>query len=432
MLSNLPNFIIFSLLFATSFCTKNNKKINAPFLENEIVQISNNFEQTFFNPNDIFLNANNNFLIYPRNDLFNNYILPYLHSSEILLDIYSKFDQQQVHIETFLPNSTSKVTVLDLYNSYTGYIFQEKYSVFNPIIFDFVEQRYRTVALGCRGDSDLYALFPSLNKISSLHCEATSKDKKLFLCVDELEQNPRYFFAAIENLKTEKFFPRANGSLIQNWRHWYQKYYLKAYDFNVLKKVYYKIFDLWENYHQKIWTYFSCVNNFQNYFDRNCPSFFLLKKLYRVFVIIFLYFIYFPVYHAQSMPFYLTALPFQIAGFYYTQKVTFLCTIPYFLEYLFFLSYWDLLEISHLRIQWNPEDVVYVKDMKTNPSYLKWAVLNLQYHQTQPFALNNASCSIESFAVMCIIFFFGFIYHFPFFFMLVESANSMLSTSDFE
>jgi len=361
------------------------------------------------------------FLIYPSNDSFKNYILPFL-SSEHLLTIYFNFRNlsSNVTIQKFLPlYSIVKTNVLDLKNSYFAYIFENEFSFFNPIIFD-SEHNYSTVTLDHRGknvtEDSIYALFSSSNKLFSLEAYDLPHNQEVFAAFWQIDETVH--FLAVEKNAQGKLTAIADG-IITNKLELADNLdcVLEAHK-SKFKTFYFKIFDLYHKYTDYLFET-RYVLFFIDFYFRDCPwTFLLAKKLYEVFRLAFLYFAYFPVYHAEFFPFYILSLPFEIIlfqyDFFFSAEIIiakhFVClwTIPCFVFFTFYLSYFEL----HFAM-------CVFGDMQIRPQKIKWIVPYLlgKKHLHNTFFRQTWDKLVE----FLIIFGLGFIYILPFFpFMMIK------------
>jgi hypothetical protein len=422
----------------SSYAQFHKQKIPQPFLNNEIIPFA-------FQPNFLKLY---DFLIYPSNDGFKNYILPFL-SSEKLLKFFLYFQNldPNIRIQKFLPYSTVTTTAIDFQNSYIAYIFENEFSFFNPIICD-SEEHYRTVTLGCGAVApaaavnhtevnSIYALFPS-NKIFRLDCHLLSQNQKVVAAVDE---ESSYFFVVVmknsENkltfiakgtLPREHMFsddldledrPGANEQLILNLDCFWN-----ANNLNYLKKFYFKVFYLYDKFIECIkqtrWSKFMIHLR-----DRESPwQFCPVKMLWKLLFFILFYIGYFPLYHVNYFPFYTMSLPFAFVffqdNFMYSGIITkhfiFFWTIPSLFGSIHFLFYFKLY-ISKIL---NSEEI-YNTSMQTKPPELKWAVS--YFMSKKP----NRDACIRAFTAICSlleIFVFQFLFSLPFApFMMMQEAH---------
>merc|ERR1712034_216365 len=101
-------------------------------------------------------------------------------------------------IKKFLPGSTLTVTVHDFPNSYSGYIFENEFSSFNPIIFNF-EQNYRIVPFRNRHDNTvedpIYVHYSSSNEIDWLQPLVLPNGQQVVAALDG--QTNSFFVASI-------------------------------------------------------------------------------------------------------------------------------------------------------------------------------------------------------------------------------------------
>ena len=362
------SYIPLLLLFMISFSSKSqNYNIEEPFLENQIVPF-------IAQPTPIKLYG---YFIYPSNDKFKNDILPFL-SSEILLKIYFHFQNlyPNLSIEKFLPDSRFrlKTTVLDLEKSYyPAYIFKNEFSCFNPIIFD-SEQNYRTVTLGRpynTEDGSIYALFSS-NTIYSFDSYDLPHNRNIFAAFDLYSE---HFLAAEKNTQ-EKLTAIAYGknpnlifygSLDIDFSD-YLNFILKAQNLSRFKKFYFKIFDLYIKYGEYLlnlrWFRF-VLNTIKEASFCQFGCTFLVS----------IYVVFFPVYHALMLPFYILSFPFEFFLFQnnfvfssvwiITKNFVSLWTIPCAFFFISYLSYFKL-NLTIYKYAFG--------DLELKPHKIKWVV----------------------------------------------------------
>jgi len=450
MLSNLLHLLPLLLTISfSSYAQFYKHKIPQPFLK---IQTTTT-EITAFQPNFLKLY---DFLIYPSNDGFKNYILPFL-SSENLLKSFLYFHNldPNIRIQKFLPYSTIRTTAIDFQNSYIAYIFDNEFSFFNPIICD-SEQHYRTVTLGCeaaapaaavvnhiREANSIYALFPS-NKIFRLNCHSLlSQNQKVFAAVDE--ENSYFFVVVMENSENKltfiatgtppltHFFSNFDDDLRMENRHDANVQlisnldcFLDANNLNCFQKVYFKVFYLYNKFEECIkqtrWSKFMIHIR-----KTESPwQFWPVKMLWKLLVFIPFYIGYFPLYHFHCLPFYIMSLPFAFVffqnNFMYSEIITkqfiFFWTIPSFFRSIFYLFYFKL----YISIILNSEEI-HNTSIQTKPSELKWALF--YFMSKKP----NRDAWIEAlFAILGLfeIFVFQFLFSLPFspFMMMIPVGES--------
>jgi len=292
------------------------------------------------------------FFIYPSNDQFKHYILPFL-SSEILLKIYYHFRNlyPNVSIQKFLPHSTVTRSVLNFEHSYVAYIFEDEFCFFNPIVCD-SEQNYKTVTLGSRHNSTeedlIYALFSS-NKIFSLESHVLTNYQKVFAAFDETDDS--FFVAAPVKKEEEKLIAIAHGT-IPSWGIDieflnYLDCVLEAHELNCLKKFYFKCFD-WNFKYANIFNQSRWKVFVMDIFNRDCPwTLFPAKIFYQIPRFAFYYIGSFPLYHAEMFPFYLLSFPVLFFLFQHNlvfseiiaKNFVYFWTIPTSFIFMFFWFY---------------------------------------------------------------------------------------------
>jgi len=375
-------------------------------------------------PNPVKLN---DYFIYPSNDKFKNDILPFL-SSEILLKIYFHFRNlyPNVRIENFLPDSRFRIetTVLDFQKSYySAYIFKNEFSCFNPIIFNF-EQDYRTVTLG-RTDNNvkedaIYALFPS-NEIFAFQSYDLPQNQKVFAAFDDnfdnipfhgrISHNSHFFTA--EKKSERELTAFAYGMIPDGYFLIdiidYLDSILEAHHLNCVKKgVYYKVFDLHSKYihYLRKTRYGAFVWGF---IKRDCPWTSLPAKiLYQIFWSIILVTCYFPIYHAEMLPFYILSFPFGFFLFQYnsvslwiiTQNYMYILTIPCSFRFISYLLYFKL--------QFARYYLKVFKDIQIKPQEIKWVIPYLrskkEFHLIGNTFLQVLFVFMNFLIIFCIVF----------------------------
>jgi len=427
----LLNYIPLLLLFTISFSSK------VLLLKHEIVPITPQ-------QNPVKLN---DYLIYPSSDKFRNDILPFL-SSEILLKIYVHFRNLDptVSIEKFLPDSRFRIetTVLDFQNSYySAYIFKNEFFFFNPIIFDGFEQEYRTVTLGGRENNikedAIYALFPS-NKIFALRSYDLSQNQKAFAALDDNFDNipfgdarisdNNHFFAAKK--KAERELTAIAYGMIPNGYFEddiidYLDSILEAHHLNCFQKcVYYKVLNFYNKYvhYLRKTRYGAFAWGFQK---RVCPwTSFPARTLYGIFQRIIFFNSYFPVYHAEMLPFYILSIPFGFVLFQYNfvsrdwlnvKTYFYICTIPCIFRFISYLLYFKLQFARG-----------YLKNYKTieiKPQEIKWVMPYLRAEKKFYRQIGNTFRQVLfGFAIFLMIFLFGYAETFPLLFYILTHGEA--------
>jgi len=399
------------------------------------------------------------FLIYLSNDKFKSCILPFI-SSENLLKIYFHFQNldPNVSIEKFLPDSPGskvEITVLDFQNSYFGYIFENEFVLLNPIIFD-AKKNYRAVTLDHKNNNLIYAFFPP-NKIFSFESHVLPDNQEVFTAQDFPDNYFEFLVAIASKNVQEKLQIIAYGS---NTSMEYYDYFdipkhlgciLKAYNLNHFQKFNFKVFDFYDKYNEFLlktrWSI--VVENFAKKYRYNCPWKILPAKIF------FLYFGYFPIYHAQMIPFYIWSIPLQFLLFQH--NFIFFWTFPCFLNFIgaLFLEGGDVLfEFLHFSsifdeffdgIFRHPYKQAYDanrivdshrvrKSLQTKPPEIRWAASHFKLYQDFPSVPPGVDSNLELvffkrevwFWLIFEMLFSRFFFTLPFlyFFMKVQGENS--------
>jgi hypothetical protein len=227
----LLTYITFLLFFTISFSTKYHRQKNIIHcLENEIVPKISKIYVSSFKLYD--------FLIYPSNGCFKYAILPFISSSENLLEIFFHFQKLHpaVNLEKFLPYSTIKTSVLDLNDSLFAYIFQDEYKSFNPILYS--QNNYKTCNINDDkniNEDSIFAFFSS-NKIFSLETYVLQNNENVYAGFDE--ENEMFFVA----IKTDqgKLIPISHGVIKSKIKFPdYLECILEAHNLNCFSKIYF-------------------------------------------------------------------------------------------------------------------------------------------------------------------------------------------------
>jgi hypothetical protein len=159
-----------------------------------------------------------NFLIYPSNDTFKNYILPFL-NSQTLLKCYMKFSSSNPNLsfKKILPADPDAILqniVIDLHHTYDLYRFKHEYSNLKPILMSKTSSVLTLNVMDELDDSfwksdSICALFKS-NKIFPLSFHqgflaACDEDSKEFFVA--LEETPKRLKPFASGTITEIQFP---------------------------------------------------------------------------------------------------------------------------------------------------------------------------------------------------------------------------------
>jgi hypothetical protein len=279
-----------------------------------------------------------------------------------------------VSIQKFLPGSTVNARVHDFPNSYSGYIFENEFSSFNPIIFNSEEKNYRTVSMRHRHSNDeeepIYGFFPSLNEIVWLKPLVLPNNKKVFAAFDEQFDS---FFVASTIFK-------AHGTIPQRWNinipfPDYLDCLVDACQLNCCQNLYFKIWDFFFKYEKYISNSFS---RFQIYTQHHLVDAMETENVPFVIILLVLQIIReFFVYHTQMIPSYIFLIPFGyfllsdnvVYSTIITKNFVYFWTIPSSLSFIsaclyFQLTFFlfnvprseigqpELLQIKHKKISW--------------------------------------------------------------------------------
>jgi len=416
MATILSSYISLILLFTISFSSTRTYEIQTRLLENESV------------PPVSQLNFNDSrFLIYPSSDNFKNYILPFL-SSEKLLKIYFHFLNlyPNVSIKKFLPGSTLTVTVHDFPNSCSGYIFENEFSSFNPIIFNF-EQNYRIVFIRNRHDNTeedpIYVLYSLSNEIDWLQPLVLPNGQQV---VAALDGQTNSFFVASTVIK-------ACGTIPQRWNindpfPEYLDCVLHACQLNCFQKIYFKIWDISFKYEKFFWIpCLPLLNYIKDYIKEShtegCKQF-----CYAVILKVVQYIFHFFIYHAQMIPFYILSIPFGYflleedtsnVVYYFTiitKYFVYFCTIPSGLHLIFSLVYYRLESFLH---DAPPSENGEPERIQIKPQEISWPVTCLLM---QKYKDDSLCYKAYFFGFMFVaLFWMGFYYSLPLsYFMMIK------------